>query len=307
MFSLHPSDNPGALISSVVLKEENYLEWSTELRNSLQAKKKIRFIDGTLTKPVAEPDLSSWLAANSMTVGWIQTSIDPKIHSTVAYESVAATLWESLRVRFSVANGVRQQVLKDEIALCKQKGQPVLEYYGRLTKLWEELQNYNTSKVCRCEAAADILKEREDDRVHKFLFGLDLPRFGNIRSTITGEDPLPPLNQVYSRVIREEQNQNIAQTREVAKTEDIGFSVKTQTAPQAAAISGQRYRDRSAGVRWSGRWSPWDPDECFRVPPARKAEPRIGTFEGQRQSQGPLAPRPPTRRRAFSSCAETWP
>lgn len=144
MFSLHPSDNPGALISSVVLKEENYLEWSTELRNSLQAKKKIRFIDGTLTKPVAEPDLSSWLAANSMTVGWIQTSIDPKIHSTVAYESVAATLWESLRVRFSVGNGVRKQVLKDEIALCKKNGQPVLEYYGRLTKLWEELQNYNT-------------------------------------------------------------------------------------------------------------------------------------------------------------------
>lgn len=96
LFSLHPNDNPGALISSVILKEDNYPEWSTELRNSLQAKRKLGFIDGTLTKPATEPDLSMWLAANSMIIGWIRTSIDPKIRSTVTYESVAETLWESL-------------------------------------------------------------------------------------------------------------------------------------------------------------------------------------------------------------------
>lgn len=95
--------------------------------------------------------------------------------------------------------------------------------------VWEELQNYNTTKVCTCAAAADILKEREDDRVHQFLFGLDLPRFSNIWSTITGEDPLPPLNQVYSRVVREEKNQNISQTQENSKTEGISFSVKIES------------------------------------------------------------------------------
>lgn len=199
LYQLHPSDNPGALISSVVLKEDNYPESATELRNSLQAKWKLSFINGTLTKPAAEPDLSMWLAANSMIIGWICTSIDPKIRSTVSYESEASKLWENLRVRFSVGNGVCKQVLKDEIIFCKQDDRPVLEYYGRLTKLWEELQNYNTSKVCTCKAEADIMKVHEDDRVHTFLFGLDLPRFSNIRSTITGEDPLPPLNQVYSR------------------------------------------------------------------------------------------------------------
>ena len=82
-YYLHPSDNPGALITSVLLTHENYTEWSTELRNSLQAKQKTGFIDGTIPKPEDDPELSRWLAANSMIVGWIRTSIDSKIRSTI--------------------------------------------------------------------------------------------------------------------------------------------------------------------------------------------------------------------------------
>jgi len=84
-YLLSSSDNPGSLISFVVLKEDNYPEWATELRNSLQAKKKLGFIDGTTLKPEAEHERSQWLAANSMIVGWIRTSIDPKIRSTVSF------------------------------------------------------------------------------------------------------------------------------------------------------------------------------------------------------------------------------
>lgn len=71
------------------------------------------------------------------------------------------------------------------------------------------------------------------------MFGLDLPRLSNIRSTITGEDPLPLLNQVHSRVIREENNKNISQNRDVAKIEKIGFSVKTDMPSQVSSVSGQ--------------------------------------------------------------------
>ena len=233
------------------------------MKNSLQAKRKLPFIEGTIPKPLTEPELSMWLAANSMIVGWIRTSIDPRIRSTVSFISDASVLWESLRVRFSVGNGVRKQVLKDEIASCKQDGQSVLEYYGRLTKLWEELQNYKTSRPCTCAAAPDLAKEREEDQVHQFLFGLDLPRFSNIRSTITGEDPLPPLNQAYSRVIREEQNLNVERTKQVTRTEGVGFSVKTEPPAQVAAMSGPRYRDRSTLSCTHCRHPGHEVAECF--------------------------------------------
>lgn len=228
-YYLHPSDNPGALITSVRLSHDNYPEWSTELRNSLQAKQKMGFIDGTIAKPSDDsPDLVRWLAANSMIVGWIRTSIDSKVSSTVTHVLEAYKLWETLRFRFSVKNGTRIHQLQDAITNCKQYGQSVLDYYGKLTKLWEELQNLKTTRTCTCAAASDIEKEKEDARVHKFLFGLDDAQFMSIRSRITDEDPLPDLNIVYSRVIREEQNMITNRAKE-QRTDALGFSATTET------------------------------------------------------------------------------
>lgn len=164
-----------------------------------------------------------------MIVGWIRTSIDPKGRSTVTHVPDAHKLWETLSFRFTVKNGARIHQLQEEITNCKQDGKSVFDFYGRLTKLWEELQKLKTTRTCTCAAGADIEKEKEDARVHKFLFGLDDSRFMSIRSRITDEDPLSDLNIVYSRVIREEQN--MATTRSKEQRSDIlGFSVKTDTA-----------------------------------------------------------------------------
>ena len=96
-----------------------------------------------------------------------------------------------------------------------------------MTKIWEELQNLKTTRVCTCAAAAEIEKEKEDARVHKFLFGLDDSRFLSIRSRITDEEPLPDLNIVYSRVIREEQNMVATRSKE-QRSDALGFTVKTE-------------------------------------------------------------------------------
>lgn len=226
IYYLHPSDNPGALITSVLLRGDNYMEWATKLSNSIQAKRKLGFIQGTILRPTSEPDLSRWLATNSMLVGWIRTSIDPKIRSTVTFVPEAHKLWDNLQRRFSVRNGVRIHQLRDEINTCHQDGQTVIGYYGRLTKLWEELDNLKTTRSCSCDASADLEKEREEIRVHKFIFGLDESRFRNIRSQIINEEPLPEINNVYARIIREEQHNNTSRSKE-HKTEAIGFNAQS--------------------------------------------------------------------------------
>lgn len=79
-YSLFSSDNPRAMITSVLLTGENYNEWSSEMLNALRAKKKTGFIDGTLAKPdAAAADLESWMSVNSMVVGWLRTSITPRV------------------------------------------------------------------------------------------------------------------------------------------------------------------------------------------------------------------------------------
>ena len=44
-YSIYASDNPGAMIISVVLKGENYNEWSSEMTNALRTKRKLGLIE----------------------------------------------------------------------------------------------------------------------------------------------------------------------------------------------------------------------------------------------------------------------
>lgn len=118
-FHLHASDNHGSLICSVMLNGKNYSEWSIEMHNALQAKQKLGFIDGTITKPMTNPDLARWLANNSMIIRWIHTSITPKVRSSVAFVPEANKLRENIRSRFAVKNGVREIELEGEIGNCK--------------------------------------------------------------------------------------------------------------------------------------------------------------------------------------------
>lgn len=44
-YSLYASENLGAMITSVVLKGENYNEWSSEMTNALRTKRKLGLIE----------------------------------------------------------------------------------------------------------------------------------------------------------------------------------------------------------------------------------------------------------------------
>ncbi|XP_056852888.1 uncharacterized protein LOC130502099 [Raphanus sativus] len=222
-YKLYGSDNPGSVITSVMLTGENYNQWANEMLNALQAKRKTGFINGTLKKPsVEDPDYENWIAVNSMIIGWIRSSIDSKVKSSVSFISEASHLWSELKQRFSVGNKVRIHQLKAHLASCRQEGQSVLEYYGRLCSLWEEYAIYRPLPMCTCGVAAEISKEREDDKVHQFLMGLDDSRYGGLCTTLIGLDPLPSIGEVYSKVIREEQRLSASRVRE-QQQEAVGF------------------------------------------------------------------------------------
>ncbi|KAF7825139.1 retrovirus-related Pol polyprotein from transposon TNT 1-94 [Senna tora] len=84
-----------------------------------------------------------------------------------------------------------------------------MEYYGKLKRIWDELENFKKLPTCKCgkctcELKAIFEKCREEDKVHLFLMGLDASVFGTLRSTILALEPLPDLNKVYSLLIQEE-------------------------------------------------------------------------------------------------------
>ena len=227
-YSLFASDNPGAMITSVTLTGENYNEWSSEMTNAIRAKRKLGFIDGSIAKPLAnDPNLELWLSVNSIIVGWIRTSIEPRVRSTVTFVQDSHKLWENLRKRFSVGNKVRVHRLKEQLASCRQDGQPVIEFFGRLSKLWEEMDMYSPLPSCTCSAAPEIEKAREAEKMHQFVMGLDEVRFGGIYQSIISSGSDLDIGEIYAKIIREEQRLNSVKNRE-SQQSAIGFATKSE-------------------------------------------------------------------------------
>ncbi|XP_010412651.1 PREDICTED: uncharacterized protein LOC104698984 [Camelina sativa] len=130
-YTLSSSDNPRAMISSVLLTGDNYNKWATEMLNALQAKQKTGFINGAIVQPARDdPDYENWLTVNSMIVGWLRTSIEPKVRSTVTFITNSHHLWSDLKQRFSVGNKVRVHQIQGQLASCRQEGQSVIDVSG---------------------------------------------------------------------------------------------------------------------------------------------------------------------------------
>ena len=85
----------------------------------------------------------------------------------------------------------------------------IISYYGKLKKLWEELGNYETIPICKCglckcNLSSEMEKKREEEKVHQFVMVLD----------DVAQDPLPPLNKIYSILVQEERVRTISHNKE---------------------------------------------------------------------------------------------
>ena len=141
-------DNPGFTITQVQLKGDNYEEWARSFRTALRARKKFGFIDGTIKQPgEGSGDLEDWWTINSLLVSWIRNTIKPTLRSTISHVEIAQDLWLDIKDRFSITNGPQIQQLKSTLAECKQKGITIMNYYGKLKKIWDELGNFEQLPV----------------------------------------------------------------------------------------------------------------------------------------------------------------
>ena len=127
------------------------------------------------------------------------------LRSTVAYMEI--TNFEMiLRSDFFVGNEPRIQQLKTKLVECKQQRMTIVNYYGKLKTIWEELRNYEHNLVCKhggckCNIGRELDKKCEEERLHQFLVGLDDSVYGIVRSNILSTKSLPSLNRVYAMMV----------------------------------------------------------------------------------------------------------
>ncbi|XP_020869010.1 uncharacterized protein LOC110224991 [Arabidopsis lyrata subsp. lyrata] len=188
-----------------------------------------------------------------MVVSWIKLTVAPDLSSSLSHHEVAHDLWTHIQKRFSVKNGQRVQRLKTELANCQQKGVAVEAYYGKLTKLWTSLSDFQRAKTVE-----EIAKEREEDKLHQFLMGLDETLFGAVKSSLLSRDPLPSLDEAYQVVTQDEELKRSSRLLEECN-EGASFAVQTLSRPQQQSV----LRDPSAVCTSCGRTGHFA-ENCFR-------------------------------------------
>ncbi|KAK9089310.1 hypothetical protein Scep_028392 [Stephania cephalantha] len=112
-------------------------------------------------------------------------------------------LWKDLEERFSQGNDPQIYQLKTEMMNTLQQGMTVSAYYTKLKGIWEELNIYSQIPPCTCGLAKVLVGEREKEKVHRFLMGLN-EKYKIVRSQILNTEPLPSLCRVYAQVAQEE-------------------------------------------------------------------------------------------------------
>ncbi|OIS98696.1 hypothetical protein A4A49_51951 [Nicotiana attenuata] len=80
----------------------------------------------------------------------------------------------------------------------------IVNYYEKLTKLWEEHVNFDqiptcTCEKCICDLGAILEKKREEETVHHCLIGLDEIMYGTVWSNLLAQDPLPTCVKMMAR------------------------------------------------------------------------------------------------------------
>jgi hypothetical protein len=235
------------------------------MMNALRAKNKLSFVDGSLLKLEEDnKEIQAWEKCNSMVISWIFNALTSELHDSVAYVDSTYEMWGELQERFSQGNVPRIHELKKEICLAQQKDLTIAVSYTKLKGLWDELSAYSTVPLCSCGAGKEIWVERETEKVHQFLMGLN-DQYGIIRSQILNMKPFPSINKAYAFVTKEEKQLAIASIGRDQPTEAAAFTVKPFRFP-ARDFAGEQQRGKTSKFKCSYCDKPWhSKDKCFKL------------------------------------------
>ncbi|XP_059306248.1 uncharacterized protein LOC132057641 [Lycium ferocissimum] len=138
----------------------------------------MRFVDGSTREPSAGTDLHrAWSRANNMVISWLLNSLSREISESVLYYSTSKDIWAELEARFGQSSGARLFQLQKELSDLTQGASDIATYFTKMKRLWDELDTLDSFSPCLCECSCGAkeknIKFKQDERLLKFLMGLN--------------------------------------------------------------------------------------------------------------------------------------
>ncbi|XP_059315403.1 uncharacterized protein LOC132066014 [Lycium ferocissimum] len=228
-----------ALLVNTVFDEKSFGGWKRAMWIALTAKNKAGFIDGSTPEPEIGTDLrNAWGRANNMVISWILNSLSRDISESVLYYANAKDIWEELEARFGQSSGARLYQLQKELSDLIQGPTDIATYFTKIKRLRDELDTLDSfipcSCICSCKAKEKNIKSKQDERLVKFLLGLN-DSYCGARGNILMISPLPTISNAYAF----RNFQNSIQGNAVSSNENSGevFMSNAKTGEQGKLLS----------------------------------------------------------------------
>ncbi|XP_048446320.1 uncharacterized protein LOC125480094 [Pyrus x bretschneideri] len=187
-FYLHHSDQPGTILITQPLNDENYSTWSRAMSMALNAKNK---------------ELGRWTHCNNLMKSWLLNSVSKDIEASVIYNNVASDIWNELKECFSHTNSVHLFHIEQEIHGSVQGNMNIDVYYTKLKSFWDDRDALCYFPTCAYGAAKELMQFQQSQKTIKFLMGLNEP-YAAVRGQILLMDPFPAVNKAFSLIIKDE-------------------------------------------------------------------------------------------------------
>uniref|UniRef100_A0A803QQV4 Retrotransposon Copia-like N-terminal domain-containing protein n=1 Tax=Cannabis sativa TaxID=3483 RepID=A0A803QQV4_CANSA len=203
-YYIYNSDHPSAnLVPNILTRSDNYHSWKRTMTVSLLARNKMQFVNRKLSQPDEDDeDYDARNRCNSLISGMIFKKGSEK----------------------GMLQGYFQA--KSSMQLLNLGDMGVTTYFTRRKALWDLIQEYRPLPPCQCGAKKIIQGYQEEDKVLKFLIGLN-ESYNNVRCQILMQEPLHIINRAYASVILEERQREICSTNSETSKDTSASTVET--------------------------------------------------------------------------------
>ncbi|XP_057249409.1 uncharacterized protein LOC130590847 [Beta vulgaris subsp. vulgaris] len=140
-----------------------------------------------------------------------------EISENFTFVESSIQLWSEVCERYGQSNGPQIYQLKKDLEKLKQENMSVVVYFGKMKRLWDELQNLRNFPYCSCGAMIKcscnfmkkIAKFQAEEKLVEFLLGLN-DGYDNVITNILSMDPLPSINRAFALAQQIEKQKQIS-------------------------------------------------------------------------------------------------
>ncbi|XP_074277296.1 uncharacterized protein LOC141600938 [Silene latifolia] len=231
---LSPTDQPNLVLSSFLFDGTSFLQWQREVVAALLSKNKSGFLSGDCSLPDAtDRKYNQWIRCDLLVKRWFLNSIVPGLRENLQFAVSSKSLWTDIVERFGHPNILEVYELKKDLGRITQDNSPLVEYYGKLKNIWENLDHLDPIPSCICGAmnqcSCQMLKRLVDretqSKLLQLLMGL-ISGYEHAQTNLLLMEPLPPINKALGLLQKVERQKHLNDQAAEVSVEQAAFASK---------------------------------------------------------------------------------